>query len=186
MKKRALAILMILVLATAGLFAEGEITIATPDNVKATLTATIGEYLMHGFTVGTAKYQPTVTIENAFGTTAPSFRYGYKTNAAGTFVITMSVGNFINQTTTGTVKIGSVTSNKTISDYAVTGYKIFDTSTIIEGERTEEAIITVYPAKTTDGTTTDHASVVIAANEIVTGAPAGVYVSEITFAISAS
>ena len=45
MKKRALAIILILVLATAGLFAAPTVTI--PADVTATLKATIGEYFYH-------------------------------------------------------------------------------------------------------------------------------------------
>ena len=179
MKKTFLAILMILVLATAGLFA-----VTIPGSVTATLKADIGDTLLHGFNYSGVKYRPTVTITDAFGATAPSFLYGYRTNAAGNFTFKMAVGNFINQNVTGAIKIGSVASSNGALTYASTGYVIFSTLNTLGTEKTDEATITIYPAKA-EGT--DHAGTTILASEHAgpsNTAPAGSYESSITFAIT--
>ena len=187
MKKKALAILLVLVLATAGLFAVPTVTV--PTAVTATLRANIGEYLSHGFNIEGTKYQPSVTIDDAFGTTVPSFKYGYKTNAAGTFVFKMAVTDFTNQTVAGSVKIASVSSDKGTS-YSGGYYTIFtDTSpTITSAERYDEAVITITPARTADIGNFDHTGVgtAIAAGTTVEGGAAGAYVATLTFAITAS
>ncbi len=175
---------MILVLATAGLFA----AVPNPGTVTATLRANIGEYLVHGFNVNGTKYQPTATIDDAFGATSPSFKYGYKTNAGGTFDFYMNVGNFINQTIAGTVKIASVTSSKGAIVYnSTTGYKIFtNTGAALSAERNDEATITVNPAKATGF---DHTGASITNAEQVgsgTTATAGAYEAEIIFSIVVS
>lgn len=187
MKKRALAILLVLVMVTAGLFAAPTVTV--PGAVTATLKANIGEYLAHGFNIAGTKYQPTVTVEDAFGATAPSFRYGYKTNAAGTFVFKMAVGNFTNSTVAGTVKIASVSSDKGTS-YAGGFYTIFNdySATITSAERYDEALITITPARTANIGSVDHtgAGGNIVAAETVEGGSAGAYTATLTFSISAS
>jgi hypothetical protein len=189
MKKRALAILLVLVMVTGGLFAT--YTVAVPGAATATLNATIGDYLDHGFNYNGLKYQPSIIIDDAFGTTAPSFRYGFRTNAQGKFVFKMVVGNFINKTTVGTVKIASVTSDQGDLTYTPSGYTIF-TDESADGpttyERKGEVKITIYPAK--EIADFDHTGLTdISVNEQVGGdvtAPAGAYESIITFTISAS
>ncbi|HAE43757.1 MAG TPA: hypothetical protein DCG34_12700, partial [Clostridiales bacterium] len=116
MKKRTLAILIILVLVTSGLFAEYNVTV--PDAATAQLTAVIGEYLYHGFansnTVDMSTvFASSVEINDAFNeTTYPSFFYGYKTNAdIGSFDFNMTVENFVNGST-GVVLIEAVESTK--------------------------------------------------------------------------
>ncbi len=177
---------MILVLATAGLFA---VTVTVPSNVTATLRANIGEYLNHGFNIAGTKYQPTVTIDDAFGSTAPSFKYGYKTNAAGNFVFKMAVSDFVNQTVTGTVKIASVSSDKGTS-YSGGFYTIFTESsaTVTSAERFDEAVITITPARTGDIGNFDHTGggTAIASGSTVEGGSAGAYVATLTFSITAS
>lgn len=184
MKKRALAILMILVLATAGLFAA--ITVAIPGDVTATLNATIGEYLSHGFTVAGVKYQPTVTVNGAFAATAPSFTYGYKTNAAsGTFAFDMTVGDFIS--TAGTVKIKEVTSTVAVLGHIPTSrvYQLFNyVGTGIE--KTGETTITIKPFLTYTAGDVDITNTAITALQAVNGAPAGDYSATVSFSITAS
>ena len=54
MNKKLIAIALVLVLAVSGAFAEYNVTV--PALVTATLKATKGEFLEHGFTVEGVKY----------------------------------------------------------------------------------------------------------------------------------
>ena len=190
MKKRTLAILMVLVLATAGLFAE--VTITAPANVTATLKANIGEYLEHGFLVNNVPYTQSIVIEDAFGATAPSFTYGYMTNAEGVLTFKMEVGNFKNTTTNNAndiIKIASVEKNSiafVTSDLDGGFYTIFseENDDMTTSMHSDEAVIKIFPAKATG---TDHAGEAIAANEHAgagnTAAP-GAYAADIVFSIT--
>jgi hypothetical protein len=190
MKKRTLAILMILVLATSGLFAA--VTITEPADVTATLKANIGEYLNHGFLVNSVPYTQFVVIEDAFGATAPSFTYGYKTNAEGTLTFKMQVNNFKNTTTnvaTDIIKIASVEKDSvafSTNDLVGGYYTIFteNNATVTESMHSAQAVIKIIPAKAMG---TDHTGDAIAANEHAgagnTAAP-GAYAADIVFSIT--
>jgi len=185
MKKKVLAILLVLVLATAGLFAA---PLVIPGDVTATLKANIGEYLEHGFNNNTALYQPTITVLDAFGSTAPSFKYGFKTNAIGTFRFTMSVGNFIG-TPSGTVKIKSIAKDGVAftSAQLLSGvYTVLTDSASTSNPRIGESTITITPATVYGSSELDHAGAVIADGETVATAPAGDYTAILTFHIVAS
>ena len=185
MKKRVLAILMILVLATAGLFAAYTVTV--PGTVTATLNSTIGEYLVHGFNVLGVKYQATVTVPDAFNATAPSFKYGYRTNAAtGSFSFDMTVGDFINGTA-GTVKIKDVViASGTLSHAVGTRvYQVFSQSGT-GVEKTGETTITIKPFLSYTANDTDITGTLITALNAADGAVAGDYVSTVSFSITAS
>ncbi|WP_320129163.1 hypothetical protein [uncultured Sphaerochaeta sp.] len=184
-KKRVISLLLVLFFVVAGAFADVSVTM--PSAATATLKANIGEYLDHGFTIGTVKYNPSITIENAFA--APSqFVYGYKTNAVGHFTFTMNVGNFISTSNANNiVKIASVTSSLSSITYTSTGYKIFSdyTATTVTGvEQNAESTITITPAATANVGSLDHTGSSIVAAETVQGGAAGSYVSTITFTIA--
>jgi len=188
MKKTFLAILMILVLATAGLFA----AVTIPGDVTATLNATIGEYLSHGFTVGTLKYQPAITVTNAFDATTPTFKYGYKTNAStGTFSFDMTVGDFIGSA--GTVLIKTVTTTPAYLSHTPNSrvYQIFNQ--VGNGTaKTGEATIAITPyLDYTAGQVDIEGTSVLAINTVNgdltnPGAPAGDYTASVLFSITAS
>jgi len=195
MKKRTLAILMILVLATAGLFAG---TFPTAGNgatsLSATLNATIGEYLFHGFNVSGVKYQSSVSVSDAF-TTNPVITYGYKTNAVGTYTFQFSISDFIHSagSATGVVKIASVSSSVAGMAWNTTDsmYDLFSTtSAIVSEDRNNETNITIVPAKS--GVTTDHRNQPVTAVQVAgdgtsgSSAPAGSYTSTLTFAIKST
>ncbi len=192
MKKRALAILMILVLATVGLFAAMPSSGNGADQLTATLNATIGDFLNHGFTIGTGpsatKYNATVTVNDAFNaTTPPSFKYGYKTNAAGGFEFKMTVGDFIHEDglSSGTVKIKSVAKGlPAVTMTPASGdYTIFNISSS-GGLQSDETTITIVPARGTDAL--DHAGADVNNNQRADDAPAGSYTATIYFNVSAS
>ena len=193
MKKRALAILMILVLATAGLFAA--YTVTPPADVTAQLTAVIGEFMIHGFpnsnTVDmNTVFANSVEINDAFNdTTSPSFFYGYKTNAeTGSFDFEMTVGNFDNGGS-GTVLIKSVNSTKPYGAPHVASsnvYTIFRYNAISSTDKFDATTITITPFLTTTGSETDINGNVVNAVNAVDGAPNGNYTADISFHVSAS
>ena len=181
MKKKCLAVCLILAMTVSVLSA----TPTLPANVVATLKATLGDYLWHGFVVsGQSAFQSSVEVTNAFGSTAPSFVYGYETNAAGPYTFRMSVGDFVSST--GTVKIKDITaSGATLSwDNATSSYTVFTVPTTNTYSRST-ATLTVYPALVTTDTT-DHRGNAISAINTAAQAPAGDYVATITFSVSAS
>lgn len=181
---------MILVLATAGLFAVP--TVATPADVTATLKANIGEYLDHGFLVNSVPYTQSVVIEDAFGATTPSFTYGYKTNAQGSLTFKMKVDNFINTSTnlaTDIIKIASVEKDSSAfetSDLVGGYYTVFseENASVTDSMHSNQAVIKIYPAKAVG---TDHAGSTIESNEHAgtgnTAAP-GAYVADIKFSVT--
>ena len=190
MKKRALAIILILVLATAGLFAAPTVTI--PADVTATLKATIGEYFYHGFldTPNAGGYYSAKTITDAFNATAPSFTYGYKTNAANSsFTIKMTVADFQNGSS-GVVKISGVTaSGAGVLTQTGRDFQLF-TFTGDGSEKIAQKTITIKPfLKFTpvDPDLTgppDITGATIVAENTVEYAPAGDYTALITFNIN--
>ena len=195
MKKRALAIILIVVLATAGLFAAMPSTGNGNNAVSASLNATIGDFLYHGFVNGTGptatKYNASVTVNDAFNeTTPPSFTYGFKTNAVGSFTFTMAVGNFIHSDgiASGVVKIKAVKKDNTIMTPISNVYNAFVSSSATGGLRVGEALFTILPATSADIGQADHSGgpTTIAALDTTTGAPAGAYEATITFTVSAS
>jgi len=189
MNKKLITIALVLVLAVSGVFAEYNVTV--PALVTATLKATKGEFLEHGFTVGGVKYQSEVEVLDAF-TTPPQFTYGYKTNAMGTFSFRMTVGNFIHQVSTNpevkiaSVTIGTTTGSPVIPDTGNPYYVIFseaNSSTLGSVSHVGETTITITPAT---GTGTDHLGDTIVAGEHTGDALAGAYTSTIEIAIAAS
>lgn len=188
MKKRTLAILMILVLATSGLFA-----VTVPGTVSAFLKANIGEYFTHGFNNGTTLYNSSIEVQDAFSVNAPSFRYGYKTNAtSGNYSFKMTVGDFVNQNTAGSVKIRMVNSSKTITQQGTTNeFEIF-AITGSSADLADEALITIRPFLSfTPGDVDITGATITAANTVNgdatnSGAPAGEYIATVSFSITAS
>ncbi len=193
MKKRALAILMILVLATAGLFAAYNVTV--PGDATAQLTAVIGEYLYHGFATSAAVdmstvFASSVEVNDAFNvTTDPSFFYGYKTNAEiGSFDFVMTVGNFTNGGT-GTVLIKEVQSTKPIIEHATNTnvYTIFRYTASGAADKYDATKITIKPHLTyTTGLIDINGASVAAVNTAKDGAPNGNYSADISFHVSAT
>ena len=189
MKKRALAIILIVVLATAGLFAAPTVTI--PADVTATLKATIGEYFYHGFLTGNVGDTPNAggyysakTITDAFNATAPSFTYGYKTNAANSsFTIKMTVADFQNGSS-GVVKISGVTaSGAGVLTQTGRDFQLF-TFTGDGSEKIAQKTITIKPFLTFTSGATDITGATIVAENTVEDAPAGDYTALITFNIN--
>lgn len=188
--KRLVVILVVLIFSTVGLFA----TIEVPESVSAKLYARIGEYLEHGFNNGTSLYNSSIEVYNAFGTTPPSFKYGYRTNAnSGGFSINMTVGDFINQDTAGTVKIKAVNSSKAIVSHG-TGTNVYEifrfTSTGLE--RSDETTITIRPFLTYTTGDVDITNTPISSDKTVggdgtnAGAPEGLYLATVTLSISSA
>lgn len=197
MNKKLVALALVLLLAVGGLFAA--ITVDKDGNsvlgngntdVTVTLKGTLGLYFYHGI-VESGSYIGSKTITDAFGATAPSFKYGYETNAAGVpYYIRMSVTDFDNKTTNvdGTVKIKNVTASHVSGslswDTDTSSYNLYSVPTTNSYTKTDSTI-TIYPAKlVTD--TTDHRSQPITAAQTAAGAPAGEYEATITFIVSAS
>jgi hypothetical protein len=182
-KKRMLGVLVILVFVLGSAF-----SIAMPSPAVATLTASIDEYLEHGFTNDLGvKYNATIAIANAFDTD-PEFVYGYHSNAAGEFSFIMEVGDFIMDTNSANVvKIAAVTSTNSPSSFAYTanGYTILSNYVATVGvEQLAETTITITPATTIGGY--DHTGVYeVLDTETVDTAVAGSYTSTITFTVAA-
>ena len=195
MKKKISAILIILVLATVGLFA-----IASPSDSVALLKGDVGEYLVHGFNNGTIKYSPTIELTNVLTVegTATKFKYGYETNAAGGFTFTMSISDFINQSSSGTgaspgvVKIKSVTgsgSGLVAVEDTPGSYTVFDsiTGAAKKTKNSGEIEISITPATKADAdaNAVDHLSEPIGLKNTTQALP-GPYISTISFSIVAS
>ena len=181
---------MILVLATAGLFAAPTVTI--PADVTATLKATIGEYFYHGFLTGNVGDTPNAggyysakTITDAFNATAPSFTYGYKTNAANSsFTIKMTVADFQNGSS-GVVKISGVTaSGAGVLTQTGRDFQLF-TFTGDGSEKIAQKTITIKPFLTFTPGDQDITGTAITAVQASDGAPSGEYTALVTFSISA-
>ena len=192
MNKKLIALALVLLLAVGGLFAAYSVDV--PADVTALLKANIGEYLNHGFTVGAAKFQSTVTITDAF-TTNPSFTYGYETNAQGTINFEMTVGNFIH--TNGTTNILILAVKKGSDNMTPTGgkYLLFDTITNAKStglaKNSAEATFTIVPAKKANVNSFDHLNTTkIAMTEGLANyadeadSVAGSYTSEVSIHIS--
>jgi len=182
MKKKCLIVCLALAMTVSVLPA----TPTLPANAIVSLKATLGDYLWHGFVVsGQSAFQSSVEVTNAFGSTAPSFVYGYETNAAGPYYLRMSVGDFDNGDT-GVVKIKSITASGTTLTWnsSTSSYTVFTVPSTNTYSRST-ATFTVYPAlETTD--TTDHRGNTISAINTAAQAPAGDYVATITSNVSAS
>jgi len=188
MNKKLIAIALVLLIAVSGVFAE--ITVDMPGPVTATLKATKGEFLYHGFTVNSVKYQSAVEVLDAFNTN-PEFTYGYWTNAQGTFSFRMSVGNFIHQTPSNpAVKIAQVKVNGTVAApvSGETYYELFNftnAAILDNSSQTGEKTITIVPVATAS-VTTDHLSAPVGSGQNVADALAGSYTSEVSIYIIGS
>lgn len=188
MNKKLIAITLVLVLAVSGVFAI--VTVDMPGPVTATLKATKGEFLYHGFTVNSVKYQSTVEVLDAFNTN-PEFVYGYWTNAQGNFSFRMTVGNFIHQTSSNpAVKIAQVKVNGTTAAPVTdeTYYELFNftnAAILDNSSQTGEKTITIVPVANST-ITTDHLGATVGSGQNVTDALAGSYTSEITISILGS
>ena len=187
MNKRLIAFALVLLIAVGGVFAAYSVPI--PGDVHAYLKANVGEFLEHGFKLSeTSLYNGSITIDDAFDTD-PVFTYGYKTNAQGDFEFRMTVGDFINSSGSGTVKIASVKKGGTVIP-PVSGqnyYLLFSESNEIALGATTHvgtADITIVPAKTT-AVTVDHLGNTVGGS-VVEGAASGTYVATVTISISAS
>ncbi len=173
---------MILIITTAGLFA----AVTNPGTVTATLKATIGEYLMHGFNDGVTKYLPAIDVNDAFNTTTPTFKYGYVTNAAPyNFTFKMTVNAFENQLLPGNyVNIKSVTSTGgQFSQIGTTNeYRVFVYNSINNTEKLDETTIAIVPFITAGGIDITGANIPFV--QSVAGAAPGPYVAPIVFTIT--
>jgi hypothetical protein len=176
-KKRMLAVLVILVFVLGSAFSA-----LTVSPVTAILRATAGEYMLHGFEIGSLQYQGGITVDNAFDT-PPTFVYGYKTNALTNYNFFMEVGNFIGTSNTSAiVKISSVASSASSIAYdSATGKYLIFTSTDAGTLRSDSTTITITPATATGGT--DHAGTTIASTESTADALPGSYEASISFTV---
>ncbi|WP_155816703.1 hypothetical protein [Sphaerochaeta pleomorpha] len=169
--KRSLIVLVLLSVVLTGVFA---VSLGNP--ATATLNATIGEYFEHGFHTVEGLYQASVTKNNAF-TTDPEFVYGYRTNGTGSFTFNMVVGDFVSGE--NSVKIAAVSASSPLTP-ASGGYTVFS-FTGSGSDKIAETTITISPAQTTGGD--DHTGAAIEEGHSVDSAPAGDYVSTITFSV---
>ena len=193
MKKKISAILIILVLATVGLFA-----IDSPSPAVGLLKGDVGEYLVHGFNNGTIKYSPTIEFTNVLTVEEKTtkFKYGYETNAPGGFTFTMSISDFINQSSSGSdaapgvVKIKSVTgsgSGLAAVDGALGSYTVFSpiSGAAEKDKNSGEIEISITPAVVGDAESDDHTGDIIGKMNTTNALP-GPYISTISFSIVAS
>lgn len=185
MNKKLVALALVLIIAAGGLFATYSVTV--PGTVTALLKANVGEFLEHGFTVNSVKYQSSVEVLDAFEIN-PSFVYGYRTNAQGVFEFRMTVGNFLHTNGTSVVKIADVKKG-TVAIDPVSGqnyYLLFSENNAVSlgtVTHTGEDTFTIIPAAALG---TDHLGGTIAAGQYVGDATAGSYTSTVTIVISAS
>lgn len=185
MNKKLIALALVLLLAVGGLFATYSVTV--PTSVEALLKANVGEFLEHGFTVNSVKYQSSIEILDAFETN-PSFVYGYRTNAQGAFEFRMTVGNFLHTNGSSIVKIADVKkSNVSIDPVSGQSYYLLFSENNAESlgtvTHTGEDTFTIVPATATG---TDHLGTSIGAGQYVGDATPGAYTATVTIAISAS
>ncbi|WP_320122505.1 hypothetical protein [uncultured Sphaerochaeta sp.] len=188
MNKKAIALALVLVIAMSGVFA---LDLNTVDDVTATLKATVGDYLDHGFIESSSPgvYAATKTIENAF-TTDPVFTYGYKTNmdvVTTPIKFEMSVGDFILQSNTDIrIKIGDVMVG-TSSPAPTSG--VYTLLTSAQSGLQGQAIVTIKPMKA-DGD--DHLGYDISDDDSITDtlqyvnddAAPGEYISTVTISVA--
>lgn len=193
MNKKLVAIALVLLIAVSGLFADviSGVGGTINDDVKVTLKAVLGFYLYHGIVDSNGQYVDEKTFTNAFGDTAPSFKYGYETNAAGApYYIRMAVSDFVNTTTgaSGTVKIKSINISHITGELpwnsATSSYTIFTIPANNTYTKTDTTI-TIYPALLTSDNT-DHRSGIIEDTETAAQAPSGEYEATVIFTVSAS
>lgn len=188
MNKKLVALALVLLLAVGGLFATYTVTV--PGDVTALLKANVGEFLEHGFTVNSVKYQSSIEILDAFETN-PSFVYGYRTNAQGAFEFRMTVGDFKHTNGSNIVKIADVKKGSTspVAIDPVSGesyYLLFSENNAVSlgtVTHTGEDTFTIIPATATG---TDHLGGTISAGQYIGDATAGSYTSTVTILISAS
>ena len=198
MNKKAIALALVLVIAMSGVFAAPlEINEVPVDNVVATLTATIGDYFYHGFVIsGQTDFAGTVTVDNAFNATAPTFTYGYETNHSGPFYINMTVSDFTNDPSspTGTVKIKAVnvasTGGQFNTSYAnsydtETGYLIFSATANTYTRNTATIQVVPFLASTDAGSADIKGTTITADNTVAQAAP-GAYTATVSFAVTGS
>jgi len=188
--KRFVVILVVLIFSTVGLFAQ----INNIAPAVATLSGNIDQFFNHGFVENNTDttFVPTIAIRDAFNAdTPPSFWYGYRTNAKGTYIVRMQVSDFINQSNSeNVVKIKSVvsTANDPLT-YNVNGYELFNETnakSLGQGLHYNYTQITITAAKDANIGQWDHTRThVIIANETVDGAAAGEYIATITFTVGA-
>ena len=189
--KRFVVILVVLIFSTVGLFAQ----INNIAPAVATLSGNIDQFFNHGFVENNTDttFVPTIAIRDAFNAnTPPSFWYGYRTNAKGTYIVRMQVSDFINQSNSeNVVKIKSVASsaNATLTYNATKGYRIFKEDNDASLDQTTNygyTQITITAAKATDKNSVDHTTTYeIPESQTVKGAPAGEYIATITFTVGA-
>ena len=198
MNKKLIALAMVLLLAVGGLFAD-VYSGTLPGAVTATLNATIGDYLHHGFIDASnpGVYSASKTIEDAF-TTNPAFQYGYTTNIDTSkygFKFQMVVGDFINQDDTDyAIKIASVSVGNTVVGPDTAGTNLYTILNSATSGSTGQVSVVVSPAKSgNDGTETpettivDHLGSPITQADFVGGADviAGSYQSTVTISVLA-
>lgn len=188
MNKKLIVLAMVLLLAAGGLFATYFVTV--PPDVTALLKANVGEYLEHGFTVNSVKYQSSTTILDAFDTAnPPQFVYGYRTNAQGNFEFRMTVGDFLNTNGVNKVRIASVEKGGTPMSpvSGQTYYLLFseaNASSLGTVQHSGEDTFTIIPATSTGS---DHLGASIGPLEYISeNTVAGSYTATITIGISAS
>lgn len=188
MNKKVIALALVLVIAMSGAFA---LDLNTVDDVTATLKATIGDYLDHGFVESGSPgvYAATKTIESAF-ITDPVFTYGYKTNmdvVTTPIKFEMSVGDFILQSNTDIrIKIGDVMVG-TSSPVPTSG--VYTLLTSAQSGLEGQAIVTIKPMKA-DGD--DHLGYDISEDDTITDtlqyvnddAAPGEYISTVTISVA--
>jgi hypothetical protein len=105
MKKNLIVIALVLLIAMGGLFADVDL----PDEVKATLVGTVGEYLEHGFDDENGEqYQTGVQFSNALDSAGVTLIYRYKINYDTAVQIGMSISDFMHTDNVASIPIGSV------------------------------------------------------------------------------
>jgi hypothetical protein len=173
MNKKLIAIALVLMLVTSGLFA---FDVTSVPHATATLKGNIGEFLDHGFTVNNVPYLSAVEILDAFDVdNPPSFVYGYRTNVGGTYEFHMRVSNFQSQTNSAhIVTIDSVKKGNDLLTLSGSGstayYEIFTESNplgVMSGVKSDAETFTIIPS----------------ASDIDSANP-GSYVATVTFSIT--
>ncbi len=187
MNKKVLAVGLLLMVLVGGVYA-----VTLPVTDTATLTASIGEYLYHGFfeTETPDVYSATKEIGDAF-TTDPVFNYGYNTNidpAVEPIEFTMSVTDFILDTNSDVqIKIGDVLFGTETPTPVAGVYTLFNTAT--DGA-SGSVQVTIQPLKASG---TDHVGLDITTDSIIdtlqyvnVDAASGTYTSTVTIYVSAA
>ncbi|MDY0244657.1 MAG: hypothetical protein RBQ89_07575 [Sphaerochaeta sp.] len=192
MNKKVITLALVLLIAMSGAFAAPLLINNTAvSNVTATLKATVGDYLDHGFIESSSPgvYAATKTIENAF-TTDPVFTYGYKTNmdvVTTPIKFEMSVGDFILQSNTDIrIKIGDVMVGTTSPDPTSGVYTLL---TSAQSGLQGHAIVTIKPMKAVgvdhlDYDISDDDSILDTLQYVNDDAAPGEYISTVTISVA--